>query len=91
MLEKEIECYKNHQEELLKLYRGRYLVIKGERILGVYDSFEKAYLETRKQHNPRTFLIQLCEEGRDVYVKTFQARLPVRYVASVPDFIIGSV
>ena len=71
MLEKEFQYYLNNQEELLKKYQGRHLVIKGQKVIGSYDSEAQAYLETKKEHEPGTFLIQLCTPGEKDYTLTF--------------------
>jgi hypothetical protein len=60
MLEPEFEFYKAHQDELTKKHLGKFIVIKGESVIGVYDSEMDAYLETEKSHKVGTFLIQHC-------------------------------
>lgn len=75
MLEKEFEYYINHQDELLRIYNGKYVVIKGEEVIGSYDSIEDAYTESEKIHELGTFLIQLCEPGDDAYTETFHSRV----------------
>ena len=74
MLEKEFEFYKAHQEELVKKHKGKYLAIVGEKVTGLYDSELEAYTETKKKHEPGTFLIQHCLPGKDSYTQTFHSR-----------------
>ena len=38
MLEKEFTYYLDHQSELVEKYNGKFLVIKGEDVIGVYDA-----------------------------------------------------
>ena len=57
MLEKEFKYFKDHQEELVKKHEGKYLVIVGEEVVGVYDSEIDAYVEAKKRCKPGTFLI----------------------------------
>lgn len=38
MLEREFTYYLSNQEELVKKYRGKFLVIKNEEVVGVYDN-----------------------------------------------------
>lgn len=75
MLEKEFKYYLDHQKELVEQYDGKFLVIKGEEVIGVYQSDEEAYFTTILTHEPGTFLIQYCEEGEDSYTQTFHSRV----------------
>ena len=42
-LEKEFNYYLANQNELMKKYDGRFLVIIGEEVVADYDNFEQAY------------------------------------------------
>lgn len=75
MLEKEFQYYLDNQEELVKKYQDKYVVIKGEEIIGVYDSDEEAYFNTIKEHEEGTFLIQFCEKGESSYTQSFHSRV----------------
>jgi hypothetical protein len=57
---KEFLWYKIHEEELLKQYLGRYLVIKDEMIIADYGTKALAWQETIKSHKPGTFIIHHC-------------------------------
>jgi len=74
-LEKEFEYYLKNQEQLVKQYSGRVLVIKNCTVIGVYDSDQEAIEETTKQHELGTFLVQLCEAGVDSVTQTFNSRV----------------
>ena len=41
-------------------YDGSYVVIKDERVIASYVSFDEAFIETAKTETPGTFIIQLC-------------------------------
>ncbi len=69
-LQKEFEYFLEHQDELVKLYRGKQIVIKGDQVIGAFDTVYEAYHETAKVHEPGTFAIQLCEEGEECYTAT---------------------
>ena len=71
MLKKEFKYYLDHQEELVKQYNNKYLVIKGGKVIGSYDSKDDAYFETKKTHDLGTFLIQFCSPGNIAYTQTF--------------------
>jgi len=58
MLDKEIEFFKRHKEELKLVYHGKYIVIKGRNVLGAYNSHQEAYNETIKDHAVGTFIIE---------------------------------
>ena len=75
MLEKEFKYFKDHQEELVEKHEGKYLVIMGEEVTGVYDSEIDAYVESKKLSKPGTFLIQHCLPGESAYTQTFYSRV----------------
>ena len=79
-LEKDFQYYLEHQTELVKDYKGKYLVIKDQKVIGVFDSQADAYNETQKEHEVGTFLIQLCELGKDSYTQTYHSRVAFRKV-----------
>jgi hypothetical protein len=74
MLKQEFQYYISHQEELVEKYNGKFLVIKGESIVGAYDSHSEAYQEATKEMEIGTFLIQHCLAGEDGYTQTFHSR-----------------
>lgn len=74
-LEKEFEYYLAHQAELVEKFDGKFIVIKGNEVLGAYDSEIEAIKETMKEHELGTFLVQKCEEGEESYTQTFHSRV----------------
>ncbi len=76
-LEKEFTYYIEHQNELVKEYEGKHIVIKGGKVLGAYDSEIEAVEETAKAHKLGTFLVQKCTAGRDSYTQLFHSRVAV--------------
>lgn len=75
MLKKEFKFYRDHQKDLLKKHRGKYIVIKGQEIIGVYTSFAEALEKTSKTHEPGTFLVQFCSPGKESYTQEFRSRV----------------
>jgi hypothetical protein len=75
MLDKEFKYYREQQNELLKKYNNRFVVIVGTEVVGAYDTFEEALFKTAKNYAPGTFLIQECTEGEDAYTQTFHSRV----------------
>lgn len=74
-LEKEFQYFLDHQDELVKRYRGKYIVIKDAQVIGAYDDEMVAMTETAKQHELGTFLVQRCEPGNECYTQTFHSRV----------------
>ena len=75
MLEKEFKYYLDNQEELVKKYNGKFLVIIGEDIKNVYDTEDQAYFESEKKYELGTFLIQFCDSGDNSYSQTYHSRV----------------
>ena len=73
-LKKEFQYYLEHQDELVKQYNGKFIVIKDNKVIGAYDSELEAVTETSKQHELGTFLIQNCEPGNSSYTQTYHSR-----------------
>lgn len=73
-LEKEFKFYLNHQDEMVKKYDGKVVVIKDGVVLGSYDDELDAVTETRKDHTLGTFLVQRVSPGADAYSQTFRSR-----------------
>ena len=74
-LEKELNYFKANQAELLEKYTGKFLVIKDQKIQGVYDSETDAYNDAKEKFELGTFLIQSCLPGDEGYTQTFHSRV----------------
>lgn len=74
LFQRELEYYKDHQEELIEKYEGKFLVIKNRTIQGAYDTELEAYTEGQKKFELGTFLIQQCLPGEGSYTQTFHSR-----------------
>lgn len=74
-LEEEFRYYIAHQDELVAQHKGKYVVIKGEKVIGVFDDEIEAINQTSKTHELGTFLVQKCEEGADSYTQTYHSRV----------------
>ena len=72
---KEYTYYLAHQEELVKQHNGKVVVIKGERVIGVYPDTVSAITETQRSEELGTFLVQKVEPGSDSYTQTFHSRV----------------
>ena len=74
-LEEEFNFYLKNQSELVEKYNGKFIVIKGHEVIGVYDDELQAVMETSKQHELGTFLVQKCEPGEESYTQTYHSRV----------------
>ena len=75
LLEKEFKYYLDNQDELVKEYNGKFIVIHGVKLVGAYESELEAIKETSKKYKPGTFLVQKCEPGDGSYTQTYQSRV----------------
>jgi len=74
-LEKEFKYYLEHQDELVKKYNGKFIVIKDLKVIGAYDSELEAIEKTSEKHELGTFLVQKCEPGSGGYTQTYHSRV----------------
>ncbi|GBE04933.1 hypothetical protein BMS3Abin10_00552 [bacterium BMS3Abin10] len=74
-LEKEFQYYIDNQDEFVQKHNGKFLVIKGQKIIGIYDSEMDAIKETSTEHELGTFLVQKCEPGSESYTQTYHSRV----------------
>jgi len=72
-LSKEFKYYLDNQDELLKTYNNRVLVIVNEKVVGDFDDFDQAFFSSIKRYEPGTFLVQECTEGDEAYTDTFHS------------------
>lgn len=74
-LEQEFKYYRDHQEELVAKYNGKFVVIKDLKVIAAYDIELDAIRETAKRFELGTFLVQKCEPGKSGYTQTFHSRV----------------
>jgi len=75
MLEQEFQYYKDHQEELVQAYEGKFLLISGEEVKGAYNIETEAYLDGKKRFGLGHFLLQYCSPGKDNYTRKLHHRI----------------
>ena len=76
-LKKEFQYYLEHQDELVKKYNGKFIVIKDGKVLGAFASALEAVEKTAEQNELGTFLVQKCELGNASYTQTYHSRVSV--------------
>lgn len=74
-LEKEFQYYLEHQNELVEKYNGKYIVIKNQQVISVFDNELDAIKKTSTDHELGTFLVQKCEPGTSSYTQTYHSRV----------------
>ena len=74
-LEKEFNYYLEYQDELVKKYNGKFIVIKNCEVIGTFDSELEAVEKTAEKHELGTFLVQKCEPGSESYTQTYHSRV----------------
>ena len=74
-LKKEFDYFIANQTELVGKYNGKFIVIKDQQVVGVFDSEQEAYSEASGKFELGTFLIQEVKPGSEVYSQTFHSRV----------------
>ena len=77
LLQTETTYLKEHQEELIEKYRDRqYLVIRGETVLGGYETYDQAVDEAVKHFGRGPFLVRSVyhPEDPEVYIPALNLR-----------------
>lgn len=68
MFETEYNFYKQNEKEFLSKYFGKQIVIKDNKILGIYDTIEQAMTETLKNYELGTFMVhKVIDEVIHIY------------------------
>ena len=73
-LKGEFDYYLANQDSFVEQYNGRVIVIKDRVVLGAYDSTWEAVVETQKQHELGTFLVQAVSPGKEAYTVRIVSR-----------------
>lgn len=75
MLKKEFDFFLKHQKKFVEKYKGKFIVIKNQDVLGVYDTEIEAVEEASKKEKMGTFLVQKCEPGESSFTQSFHSRV----------------
>ena len=63
----ELKTFEAHKSALLKSEKGKYVLIKGNEIIGLYDQKEDALTEGYQRFQLKGFLVQRVQEEYDTY------------------------
>ena len=74
-LKREFDHYLANQDEMVRRYNGKVVVIKGTEVLGAYETEIEALSNTAIEHELGTFLIQRVSRGAKDYTQTFHSRV----------------
>lgn len=74
-LQEEFHYYVEHQRELVQKYNKKWIVIKGNKVLGAYASQKRAIQETLRKHELGTFLVKQCLPGKKHYTQMYYSRV----------------
>jgi hypothetical protein len=74
MLQDNFKYYIAHQDELVRQYSGKYLVLTGCAVAAAEESEAAAYELGKERYGLGNFIVQLCTPGVDAYTMTFHTR-----------------
>jgi hypothetical protein len=61
MLEQELHVYDEHLSEWLGQYRGRFVLVKGAELVGVFNTVDEALAEGARRFGLSSFLVRRVE------------------------------
>ncbi len=65
MLEKEIKFFNAHNSEWQKSERGKFALIKGDELVGFYNTYEDALAEGARRFKLESFLVRLVAAEKE--------------------------
>ena len=68
-LSKEFQYYIDNQEELALKHNNKFIVIVGDKVVGVYDNISEAYSKPQEKYTLGTFFIQEVGSGKENYTE----------------------
>jgi hypothetical protein len=71
----EFQYYIDHQDELVRSYEGKIIVIKDAQVIGAYGSVMEAITKTYKTHEIGTYWVQSCERRSNGDTHKFHTRV----------------
>ena len=69
MLENELQYFEKNRKQWVSLYQGKFVLIKGEELLGIFDKPEAALAEGARRFGLASFLVLRVEETTEpIYI-----------------------
>ena len=75
LLDKNFKYYLDHQEEILKKFEGKVVIIKDEAVINNFDNYNDAYFYAKSYLEEGTYILQRCSSGNQDYSQTFHSRV----------------
>jgi hypothetical protein len=83
-LEQELEFFESKKKEWLKDYKDKFVLIKGEELIEVFNTLEDAYKEGVKRYGNQPFLIKKVTEEIEILLSLtfghFYSEFRTRYL-----------
>jgi hypothetical protein len=70
-LKVEFDYFIAHQADLVRLYEGKFLIIKDQKVEDTFNTMMEAYYGGQKRFKLGTFMIQHCIPGPEAYTRYF--------------------
>lgn len=77
MLDKEFKYFLDNQQELVQKHPNKFLIIRDDRVVGVYNSHMDAYKNGVNKYGLGNFLIQHCFPGKLSTTHTFHSQIVI--------------
>lgn len=78
MFEKEYEYYIKNQDQLVKEFDNKFIVIMDRQVVGAYKSYTEAYFGALKFGKFGAFFIQYCSQVKAIYNDAFPSQLIIK-------------
>lgn len=66
-IKKDYQYYLDNKDDFNKKYKNKYIIIKDEKIFGIYETLEEA-INTAKELEAGTYIIQQCKDNESTQV-----------------------
>ena len=73
-LDHEFQYFLARRQELLNKYRGKFVIVKDQKIHGAFRSEMEAIEAARRQFELGTFIVQECSDSKNSYNRMFRSR-----------------
>lgn len=74
-LKKNYDYYTKNHDKIVKKYLNKFIIIKDEKIVDSYDTFEEAFKKSSEKYKIGTFIIQKCTENIEEDTQIFHSRV----------------
>lgn len=73
-IEQASRYFRTHQDDIVREYQGKYVLIHDDQVLGAFDNVGEAYQEAVSTLAPGTYVIQHAIPGEAAYTQSFRSR-----------------